>query len=456
MRQIALFLALVVPVVTVALPKLAEREVLILSIAGADDRPIDNVQITVKGAAGPGISDNAGNARIRLAPGTSVGTWVQLLIVQTRSDLAILVPWNDQAQVPPYDNETQNYVPVILVGRGERDLLRKKRVRRALTERINAKITPEMLNSRGAAASAPARAEVAARFGVSAATLDDAIRQFASESQIYDQGLAALYDRRFAQATPKLAEALREREAATPKLDASVAEAAFFLGQSLYAERRYQDAKAAFEKSVRAQPNNGAAYNYLAFIRMNRGEQLNFLGDDSAASLLRLALAAYERQGLGDSSEAAPILNSIAVTAWARQDYPRAETFLRRVVAIEARASSVRPEDFASHLENLAEVQELQANLNGADSALRQAVVVRDRDPGPPDLAQAQALTRLGRVLAKKENPVAADSFFSRALEIQGRILGRDNEITRATRADVARVREAAARKADETAASHP
>lgn len=58
--------------------------------------------------------------------------------------------------------------------------------------------------------------------------------------------MAALYERNYAKASDQFAVSLQAREGRLAKDQAAVADAAFFLGQSLYEEGKYEESVAAF------------------------------------------------------------------------------------------------------------------------------------------------------------------------------------------------------------------
>src|SRR5208337_1623917 len=104
----------------------AEEGVLVLIATDTGDHPFPNVRIGAAGDAGsPQITDQNGKARLKLAPGTKPNTWVKLLIGNAPGgvDVAFVSPYDSRVRVPPYDNEQENYDPVVLVKRGDKAML---------------------------------------------------------------------------------------------------------------------------------------------------------------------------------------------------------------------------------------------------------------------------------------------------------------------------------------------
>ena len=55
-------------------------------------------------------------------------------------DLVFVSPWDGRILVPPFENESENYAPIVLAERGDRALLENPR---PLAERINAELSPK-------------------------------------------------------------------------------------------------------------------------------------------------------------------------------------------------------------------------------------------------------------------------------------------------------------------------
>ena len=83
--------------------------------------------------------------------------------------------------------------------------------------------------------------------------VDKAIRAWgAKATDSYDLGLAALYARNYVSATAKLTDSLKQREeklAADKKADEkAIADAAFFLGSSLFEQGKYRESATAYQR----------------------------------------------------------------------------------------------------------------------------------------------------------------------------------------------------------------
>jgi len=107
---------------------LAEDGLLVVSITNPKGQPITGIVLTTKGDSSTGastsavdqmgtgmVSSDTGKIRIKLAPGTKPNSEVSLLIVRAPSDMVFVSPWDGRVRVPPFDNESQNFVSVILI-----------------------------------------------------------------------------------------------------------------------------------------------------------------------------------------------------------------------------------------------------------------------------------------------------------------------------------------------------
>ena len=104
----------------------AEEGVLVLIVTDTGQHPFPNVRIGTAGDGGsPQTTDQNGKARLKLAPNTKPNTWVTLLIGNAPEgvDVVFISPYDSRVRVPPYDNEQENYDPVVLAKRGDKAML---------------------------------------------------------------------------------------------------------------------------------------------------------------------------------------------------------------------------------------------------------------------------------------------------------------------------------------------
>src|SRR6202040_1936395 len=123
----------------------------------------------------------------------------------------------------------------------------------------------------------------------------------------YEAGLAALYQRNYPAASAQLKESLQNREGKLAMDQKAVADAAFFLGESLYEEGKYKESAKAYQRCVELRPDDATVLN-------NLGDTLREAGDYvGAVQLLQRALAIDEKALGPDRPSVAISLNNLAV-----------------------------------------------------------------------------------------------------------------------------------------------
>ncbi len=141
-RQAAILLMLVLFVTCTA----AEEGVLVLIVTDTGQHPFANVQIGAAGDGGPPQPTDAhGKARLKLAPNTKPNTWVTLLLGDAPGglDLVFISPYDGRVRVPPYDNEQDNYDPVVLTKRSDKAMLESGSAMLAVHANVSHAITAE-------------------------------------------------------------------------------------------------------------------------------------------------------------------------------------------------------------------------------------------------------------------------------------------------------------------------
>jgi len=335
----------------------AETGILVVHVKDVQRHPVAGLEIAVEGDGGSAVTDSRGKARIRLAPQTKEKSLVSLQIVKSPSgqDLVMVSPWDYRAPVPSFENESENFVEVVVVQRGDRAALENGTVLRAAVSQINKANVPTSVGNQESvvrtsndstppdsvrASGSPkaysvflndsitltdqVRAKdnlepVAKQYGLQPEELDKAIQAWgARTTDTYEAGLAALYTRNYDKATTDLQHSLKQREeklAADQAADQkAVADAAFFLGSSLYEQGKYREAPAAYQRCLQIRPNDPNVLNSVAVSLLAAGDYAG------AEPLMRQALA-IDGKSLGqDHSEVEAALNNLAELLRAKGD----------------------------------------------------------------------------------------------------------------------------------------
>src|SRR5260370_5396772 len=103
----------------------AESGVLVVHVEDVQRRPIKGVQIGTEGDGGSALTGDDGKARIPLAKQTKEKSWVSLQILKSppRKDFVMVSPWDYRAVIPSFENESENFLEVVVVQRGDRAAL---------------------------------------------------------------------------------------------------------------------------------------------------------------------------------------------------------------------------------------------------------------------------------------------------------------------------------------------
>lgn len=101
-------------------PLWAAAGILVLHVKDVQRRPVSGLQIGVEGDGGSARTGDDGKARIRLAAETKEKSWVSLQILTSphNRDFVLVSPWDYRVLVPSFENESENFVEVVVVQRG--------------------------------------------------------------------------------------------------------------------------------------------------------------------------------------------------------------------------------------------------------------------------------------------------------------------------------------------------
>jgi tetratricopeptide (TPR) repeat protein len=410
----------------------AETGFLVVHVKDVQQHPVADLQIGVEGDGGSGITDPKGKARIKLAPQTTAKSWVSLQIEKSPpgKDWVMVSPWERRTLVPSFENESENFVEVVVVQRGDRAALESGTVLKAAVQQINKANAPKSADKQADQENPKANLEaVAKQYGLSPDDLDKAIKAWgAKTTDTYEAGLAALYARNYSKATVDLQDSLKQREeklASDQKSLAAdqkqVADAAFFLGQSLWEQGKYRESAVAFQRCLQIRPDDAAVLNNTAL-------SLKYAGDYVGAEpLYRRALAIDERAMGPDHPDVATGLNNLAGLLREKGDYGGAEPLFRQALALREKALGPDHPLTAQSLNNLAGLLREKGDYGGAEPLYRQALAIKEKALGPNDPSLATGLDNLASLLEAKGDYAGAEPLSRRALAIYEEVLGPDH-----------------------------
>ena len=390
----------------------AETGILVVHVKDVQRQPVVGLEIGVEGDGGSAITDPKGKARIKLAPQTKEKSSVALQIVKSPpgQSLVMVSPWDYRTQVPSFENESDNFVEVVVVQRGERAALESGTVLKTAVSQINKANAPKSADKQAAPEDPKANLNaVAKQFGLSPDKLDKAIKAWgAKTTDTYEAGLAALYARNYDKATTDLQTSLSHREeklAADQKAlgvdQKQVADAALFLGQSLYQQRKFKQSAVAYQRCLQIRPDDAKVLNSTA-------NSLSQAGDYAAAEPLYRRALAIDEKALGpDHPLVAMRLENLAALLDAKGDYAGAEPLYRRALAIDEKALGPDHPNVAGTLNNLAQLLRKKGDYATAEPLLRRALAIFEKALGPDDPVTRMTKKNLDDCLQKSAQAAA-------------------------------------------------
>ncbi len=460
----------------------AEDAVLVVNVKNPQGRPIAGVQLSTEGDGSIGPpTDRAGKTRIRLAPQTRVKSSVSLLIVEP-NNLVFISPWDNRAQVPSYENETENFVPVVLAKRNDRALLENGTALIAIAAQINkasapAAATPSAVTvapvptNRGNSKEQQkeALAQVAKNFGLPPEDVKKAISGLQTDDP-FGKAQIALFKGNYAEAESGFSSSLEARKQELEQDKARMVDAAFFLGDSLLWQAKYTEAVKAFQQALAVIPDHSPSLKGLGMALTQVGDYVNaepltrkVLEYDQktfgpnhilvAGDLMSLA-GVLEPKGMKKTSvEAEDLLNRslmicerlpdrndpnilrikfLDLISLGRHyensgDLSRAEQSYRRIIDMPETASSKVAEDYLVGLLDLANVLQKTTQTAEAESLLRKALEIVQQQAPTGSSLHGTILTGLGTILFKRWSLTEAESCWRQSLSIYEKQYGPDH-----------------------------
>ena len=328
--------------------------------------------------------------------------------------------------VPSFENKPDNFVDVVVVESGDRTALLTPTALRALTAKINKASAGNPANKPTAKDPKANLDAVAKQYGLSSEDLDKAIRAWGVQAtDPYDVGLAALYARNYGAATTSLQESLKQREeklVADKKADEkAVADAACFLGQSLYPQGKYRESVVAYQRCLQIWPDNSSVLNNTALSLFKAGDP------DEAELLYRRAIAIDNKTLSPDDPERAWALNNLGLLLKRKGDYEHAEPLYQQAIGIREKALGPEDSALAQSLNNLGMLFLAEGKADQAEPLLLRALNMRKTVLPPDDPDLAESFNNVALVLEGKGEIDAAEALYRKALAIDERSLGPDH-----------------------------
>ena len=395
----------------------AEEGVLVLHVTSTEGRALPGVVLSPRGDGSVSSpTDRAGRTRMKLAPDTRPGKWVTLQVVQRAgaNSWVFISPWDARVIVPPFDNESNNFVPVVLARRSDRVLLENGKAIAAITKSIlndiASKTTDKGISEEQRRA---VLAEQAQKYGLNPDEIDKAIRGWGERAKDpFDKGLAALYAKNYPEAVKQLSESLRLRESELEKSKSSAADAAAFLGQALYAQGKYREAVEVYQRAANFRPDDIDILNNLAAALLEVGEYAK------AESLVRRVLEAKEKSLGPQHYELVKFLTNLVVIYIAEEKYDEGIILSNRALEILNNEKGPRDAIWASAIENAATLSLQKGALQQAAALYKQLLEGTEQLKEIDDVQRIKIIYSVGFIYYQQENYPDAESYYNKAIAL--------------------------------------
>jgi tetratricopeptide (TPR) repeat protein len=402
---------------------LAEEGILVIHISNAEDEPVAGVVLSNKGdGTRSAPSDSAGVTRLDLPRGTRPSDWVHLQVLkgtEGNDNWILISPWDGRVAVPLFDNKPDRFVSVVVVRKFDKRLLATSKFITTITANVLNELSPK--TSDETITDEQRRAvlvEQAKTYGLEPDAIDKAIRAWGEKSRDpYERGLAALYARNYPLASEQLSKSLEIRESELEKKKAEVADAAFFLGQSLFEQGKYHESANAYRKAAALRPDDATILNNLALSLTEAGSYAE------AEPLHKRALTIREKTLGVDGPNVATSLNNLALLYNYQGKYTEAEPLHKRALAIYEKTLGVEHPKVAQSLSNLAVVYRNQGKYTEAEPLHKRALAIKEKTLGIEHPSVATSLNNLALLYDSQEKYAEAEPLYKRALAIYEKAL---------------------------------
>jgi tetratricopeptide (TPR) repeat protein len=411
----------------------AEDGVLVVHVTYLDKKTPARVRIGVVKDGSTERTDANGQARLRLATGVKEEQEVTLQVVPLSHDQGpwvFISPWDQRVHVPSFSRGKP--VPVVLARQADKKaLLNSSEGRKAIEQSILSELS-KLRNVRTEITEEQRRTVLQAQasvYGLKLEEVDAAIRAASQKSQdLFEQGLAALYEKNYPVASERLEKAMAATEQKETKLQEELTQVheergnvAFFLGQSRYEEGRYPEAVISFKEATKYQGEHAETLNGLGLALLAAGNY------PEAAIVLNSALDADERT---KSTLRTVIEGNLALVLKHRGDLIGARQLGEHVLEARRRQLGDNHPDTLTAMDNLALTLREQGDLPKAVHLQEQALESFRRQLGSDHPDTLAAMENLAESFRQQGDLALAAQLQEQVLESLRRKFGADHPNT--------------------------
>ncbi len=165
----------------------------------------------------------------------------------------------------------------------------------------------------------------------------------------------------------------------------------------------------------------GRVLHELALLRKNQGKY-------AEAEPLYLQAIAVQEKALGkDHPDVAEALNDLAVLYWCEENYGEAEPLYLCALAVKEQFFGKNHPSVAQTLNDFAILYRKQGRMEEAKSLHLRALEIREKNFGNEHLDIAESLNNLGFLHEKQENYLEAEKLYLRSIFIKEQLVGKDH-----------------------------
>lgn len=248
-----------------------EKRVLQARVIDLAGEPVAGVRLTTtQVGAAEGLTDEMGRVRIRLNEKTLPNDFIDIVIADTQgSNLVLVAPRGGRTRIPPFENDPEDIVEVLVTERGDPALMKNGRAKFSILQNLNDQNSPKSPDEKITDEQRRANLEAEAKYyGLDPDELDKAIREWILEDDRYKKGLQAYYKKDYATSTELLG-------ASFDSIADKTVERAIAYARSLSAQEKAADALTALQRVIALKPDDVSLLNALALALYSDGRYLD-------------------------------------------------------------------------------------------------------------------------------------------------------------------------------------
>jgi tetratricopeptide (TPR) repeat protein len=400
----------------------AQEKILHVFVTDSNKTAVSGISITCTQSCSTELVSQ-GRAKIALPIQTRPNDIIILRLVRRSPDnpeWIIISPPNGELIVPAFTSQGVMFIPVMVTIKGDKQTLLNEKGVRTIVE--NALKKSQMLDGQVSSREYEISLNMQAKtFGLTQEEVTNAILEWKVKAKDpYDQGLSALIDKKYSEATKLLTKSYEIRK----KSLEGFLDTAYFLGTSLWEEGKYKESVEKLQEVVVFRKNDPTVFNQL-------GLSLTYAGNLSEAeTIYKRSLTIAEREFGKENQLTAVILNNIGVLYRSQYKYAEAEKYYNDALAINRKILGNEHPLTANSLNNMGMLFISQNKYIDAERLLKEALAIREKKLGKDHPDTAITMDNLGNLYSTQGRYEEAEPLLKYALNVKEKTLGYEHPIT--------------------------